>query len=57
MLMELPYLTKTEHPLDNLVLSGVAGQPGVDIGDDVDTDRAEEVITNVTTNTRRGRGG
>ena len=39
------YLAKPEHPLDNLVLRGVAGQPGVDVGDDVYADRAEEVIT------------
>ena len=39
-----PHLTDAVHPLDDLVLGGVAGQPGVDVGDDVDADGAEEVI-------------
>ena len=38
------YLTDAVHPLDHLVLGGVAGQPGVDVGDDVDADGAEEVL-------------
>merc|ERR1712038_2057007 len=37
-------LTDAVHPLDHLVLCGVAGQPRVDVGDDVDADGAEEVL-------------
>ena len=44
-------------PLDDLVLGGVAGQPGVYVSDDGDADCAEEVIPEVTTNTGRGLGG
>ena len=31
-------------PLDDLVLGGVAGQPLVEVGDDVDADVAEQVL-------------
>ena len=36
--------TEWVEPVNNLVLSGVTGDPGVDIGHYVQTDGAEEVI-------------
>ena len=38
------YLTDHVEPVHYLVLRGVAGDPGVDIRDDVHTDIAEKII-------------
>ena len=38
------YLTDHVEPLHYLILGGVAGDPGVDVGDDVNTNIAEKII-------------
>ena len=38
------YLAKPKHPLDDLVLGGVAGDEVVKVGDDIDADRTGQLV-------------